>query len=111
MRDFSRQNDSEHDGACAGSTDYLGEHLGEQLEDQPEDKLGDHVGEHTVYFQISNGGGRFACCVRLKSLTREDAMHYLSDKWPAIERMAQAELASRTQDAMPDERGICLVLS
>lgn len=92
MRDFARQDfarheRARHDGACT----ELGDHLSGDLLDEP-------FGEHTVYFQISNGAGRFACSVRLKRLTREEAISYLSDKWPAIEQMALMALANRTME-------------
>jgi hypothetical protein len=44
---------------------------------------------HTIYFQISNGIGRFACSVIANVPTRERAMQLFEHNWHRIEQVAR----------------------
>ncbi|MDB5634982.1 MAG: hypothetical protein JWR49_3837 [Tardiphaga sp.] len=56
--------------------------------------------EHTIYFQMSNGPGRFACAVRVKSSTREEAQLLFRHNSSTIEQMAREAIA-RCSDEKP----------
>ena len=45
------------------------------------------------HFQIANGAGREACCVRVKAHNYHDATHFFRQNWPTIELMARESLA------------------
>jgi hypothetical protein len=54
---------------------------------------------HTIYFQISNGIGRFACCVIANVPTREKAMQLFQQNWKRIEEVARECIADHSCDA------------
>jgi hypothetical protein len=56
------------------------------------------VDGHTIYFQISNGIGRFACSVIANVPTREHAMQLFSHNWHRIEEIARECLADHLFD-------------
>ena len=51
------------------------------------------IGAHTITFQISNGSGRYGCCVIADAPSRELAMELFKYNWQRIERAAQECLA------------------
>ncbi len=54
--------------------------------------LGAH-GAHAISFQISDGVGRFACCVIAHAPSRERAIELFRYNWHRIEQAAQECLA------------------
>ena len=54
---------------------------------------------HTIYFQISNGIGRFACCVIANVPTRERAMQLFQHNRHRIEEVARECLADHAFEA------------
>jgi len=54
---------------------------------------------HPIYFQISNGMGRFACCVIANVPTRERAMQLFQHNWNRIEEVARECLADNSFEA------------
>jgi hypothetical protein len=56
--------------------------------------------EHTIYFQMSNSPGRFACAIRVKSSTREEAQLLFRHNSSTIEQMAREAIA-RCSDEKP----------
>lgn len=56
--------------------------------------------EHTIYFQMSTSPGRFACAVRVRSSTREEAHFLFRHNSSAIEQMAREAIA-RCSDEKP----------
>jgi hypothetical protein len=53
----------------------------------------DACGAHSISFQISNGAGRFACCVIAHAPSRERAMELFKYNWNRIEQAARECLA------------------
>lgn len=54
---------------------------------------------HTIYFQISNGIGRFACCVIANVPTREGALQLFQHNRHRIEEVARECLADHRFEA------------
>jgi hypothetical protein len=44
---------------------------------------------HTIYFQISNETGRFACSVSVDAPTKDHASQLVSHNWPHVEQVAR----------------------
>lgn len=57
------------------------------------------TGGHAIYFQISNGMGRFACSVVANVPTRESAMQLFQHNWNRIEEVARECLADHSFEA------------
>jgi hypothetical protein len=49
---------------------------------------------YTFHFQITNNGGRQACCVKVQASSIYDATTFLRQNWPMIESMARERLVS-----------------
>jgi hypothetical protein len=62
---------------------------------------------YTFYFQMTSGGGRQACSVRVRAPNIEDARTFFRDNWPMIEPMARDRLASRSSET-EQSNGLCL---
>jgi hypothetical protein len=58
----------------------------------------DSDSEHTIYFQMSNGAGRFACAVRVASSTKEQANVVFRDNCSTIQQMARDAIARGSDD-------------
>jgi hypothetical protein len=56
------------------------------------------AGAHSISFQISNGVGRFACCVIAHAPSREQAVELFKYNWLRIEQAAQEYLAHSSFD-------------
>lgn len=62
---------------------------------------------YTFHFQMTSGGGRQACSVRVRASDIDDARTFFRENWPIIEPMARDRLASRSGD--PGQSGrLCL---
>jgi hypothetical protein len=62
---------------------------------------------YTFHFQMTSGGGRQACSVRVRASDIDDARTFFRENWPMIEPMARDRLASRSRD--PGQSGrLCL---
>jgi hypothetical protein len=53
---------------------------------------------YTFHFQMTSGGGRQACSVRVRASDIDDARTFFRENWPMIEPMARNRLASRPGD-------------
>jgi hypothetical protein len=62
---------------------------------------------YTFHFQMTSGGGRQACSVRVRAPNIDDAKTFFRDNWSVIEPMARDRLASRTGDPGQSSR-LCL---
>jgi hypothetical protein len=66
---------------------------------------------YTYHFQITNNGGRQACCVKVQAPNIDDATTFVRENWPMIESMARSGLANQSGDdrtirlATPGHRG------
>jgi hypothetical protein len=67
-------------------------------DDQPIEKDQDTTG-YTFHFQISNGGCRQACSVKVQAPNMQDATAFFRQNWPTIESMARDGLASSADDS------------
>jgi hypothetical protein len=47
---------------------------------------------YTFHFQLSNGGSRKACSVRVQAPNHRDAAEFVRHNWPAIEAMARENI-------------------
>src|ERR1700736_1801394 len=65
--------------------------------DQPIEKDQDTTG-YTFHFQISNGGCRQACSVKVQAPNMQDATAFFRQNWPTIESMAREGLAGGSDD-------------
>ena len=54
---------------------------------------------YTFHFQISNGGGRKACSVKVQAPSMQDATAFFRQNWPTIELMARDGLADASHDS------------
>ena len=54
---------------------------------------------YTFHFQISNGGGRKACTVRVQAPSMQDATAFFRQNWTTIETMARDGLADAEDDS------------
>jgi hypothetical protein len=64
-----------------------------------DDRLNSDDAEATAYtfhFQMTSGGGRQACSVRVRASGIDDARTFFRENWPMIEPMARDRLASRS---------------
>ena len=59
---------------------------------QPIENDSDTTG-YTFHFQISNGGGRRACSVKVQATNIQDATTFFRQNWATIELMARDGLA------------------
>ena len=53
---------------------------------------------YTFHFQISSGGGRKACSVKVQAPNIADATAFFRQNWPTIELMARDGLAEASGD-------------
>jgi hypothetical protein len=60
--------------------------------DQSPTKKEPEAREYTFYFQITNGGGRKACSVRVQAPSHHDATNFFRENWPRIELRARENL-------------------
>ena len=67
-------------------------------DDQPIEKDQDTTG-YTFHFQISKGGCRQACSVKVQAPNMQDATAFFRQNWPTIETMARDGLASGSDDS------------
>jgi hypothetical protein len=51
---------------------------------------------YTFHFQMTNQGGRQACCVTVQAPNIHDATTFFRQNWPMIESMAREGLANRS---------------
>ena len=68
-------------------------------------KQDSETSEYTFHFQITNGGGRTACSVRLQAPNHNDATNSFRENWPTIELRARESLAQAS-----DGTGISLLM-
>jgi hypothetical protein len=61
-------------------------------DNQPIESDQDFTG-YTFHFQISNGGRRQACSVKVQAPSMQDATAFFRQNWPTIESMAREGLA------------------
>ena len=54
--------------------------------------------DYPFHFQISNGGGRRACTVKVQAPNIHDATKFLRQNWQIIEVMAHDVLADRSRE-------------
>jgi len=54
---------------------------------------------YTFHFQISHGGARKACSVKVQAATMQDATAFFRQNWPTIESMARSGLADAAHDS------------
>ena len=54
--------------------------------------------DYTFHFQISNGGGRRACTIKVQAPNIHDATKFLRQNWQNIEVMAHEVLADRSRE-------------
>jgi hypothetical protein len=54
---------------------------------------------YTFHFQISNGGCRKACSVKVQAPSMQDATAFFRQNWPTIETMARDGLADAPDDS------------
>jgi hypothetical protein len=66
-------------------------------DDQPIENDRDTTG-YTFHFQISNGGCRQACTVKVQAPSMQDATAFFRQNWPTIESMAREGLAGGSDD-------------
>jgi hypothetical protein len=66
-------------------------------ERQPTNKAAETIA-YTFHFQITNGGGRQACSVKVQAPNIQDATTFFRQNWPMIESMARNDLVSRSDD-------------
>jgi hypothetical protein len=62
---------------------------------------------YTFHFQMTSGGGRQACSVRVRAPNIDEARTFFRDNWSMIEPMARDRLASRSGDSGQSSR-LCL---
>ena len=65
----------------------------DQLIENDQDATG-----YTFHFQISNGGCRQACTVKVQAPSMKDATAFFRQNWPTIESMARKGLAGGSDD-------------
>jgi hypothetical protein len=65
---------------------------------------------YTFYFQMTSGGGRQACSVKVRAPSIDDARTFFHDNWPMIEPMARDRLASRSGKSEPSNL-LCLEIA
>jgi hypothetical protein len=53
---------------------------------------------YTFFFQIANGGGRRACCVKVGAANIHEASVLFRQRWSAIESMAREGIKASTAD-------------
>jgi hypothetical protein len=61
---------------------------------------------YTFHFQITNKGGRQACCVKVQAPNIHEATAFFRQNWPMIESLARDGLVSKSGD----DRTIKLVI-
>ncbi|SDT38035.1 hypothetical protein [Bradyrhizobium canariense] len=66
---------------------------------QPSEDNGDMVG-YTFHFQITNRGGRQACCVKVQAPNIHDATQFFRQNWPMIESMARDGLTKSDRNVI-----------
>jgi hypothetical protein len=66
-------------------------------DDQPIENDQDITG-FTFHFQISNGGVRQACSVKVRAPSMQDATAFFRQNWPTIETMAREGLAGGSDE-------------
>jgi hypothetical protein len=66
-------------------------------DDQPIENDQDITG-FTFHFQISNGGVRQACSVKVQAPSMQDATAFFRQNWPTIETMAREGLAGGSDE-------------
>jgi len=54
---------------------------------------------YAFHFQISNGGCRKACTVKVQAPSMQDATAFFRQNWPTIETMARDGLADAPDDS------------
>lgn len=54
---------------------------------------------YTFHFQMTSGGGRQACSVRVRASGIDDARTFFRENWSMIEPMARDRLASRSDQS------------
>ena len=54
--------------------------------------------DYTFHFQISNGGGRRACTIKVQAPNIHEATKFLRQNWQIIEVMANDVLADRSRE-------------
>ena len=54
--------------------------------------------DYTFHFQISNGGGRQACSVKVEAPSIHEATRFFQQNWQNIELMARERLANRSYE-------------
>ena len=54
--------------------------------------------DYTFHFQISNGGGRRACSVKVQAPNIHDAKKFFRQNWQIIEVMAREDLANGSRE-------------
>jgi hypothetical protein len=55
---------------------------------------------YTFHFQITNQGGRQACCVKVQAPNYHDATQFFRQNWPMIESMAREGLTKAERDVI-----------
>jgi hypothetical protein len=55
---------------------------------------------YTFHFQITNQGGRQACCVKVQAPSHHDATQFFRQNWPMIESMAREGLTKPERDVI-----------
>ena len=54
--------------------------------------------DYTFHFQISNGGGRRACSIKVQAPNIHDATKFFRQKWQIIEAMAREDMANKSRE-------------
>jgi hypothetical protein len=62
---------------------------------------------YTFHFQMTSGGGRQACSVKVRAPNIDDARSFFRENWSMIEPLARDRLASRSSD--PEQSGRLLL--
>jgi hypothetical protein len=62
---------------------------------------------YTFHFQMTNGGARQACSVKVRAPNIDDARTFFRENWAMIEPLARDRLASRSGDPEQSSR-LCL---
>jgi hypothetical protein len=77
----------------------LTQHRGDTVrhDNQPIDESAQTT-EFTFHFQMSNGGGRQACSVKVQAHNAQDATRVFRQNWPTIEIMARDSMAKRCRE-------------
>jgi hypothetical protein len=61
---------------------------------------------YTFHFQMTNGGGRQACSVRVRASDLDSARLFFRDNWRLIEPLARERLAGRANEDLSSQ--LCL---